>query len=212
VSRGGPYRNVSVAVKTAIPASQCSAQGALLGAPEIAVVASAGLADVQVGRQPKFMVVSTGDELIEPGRPIEEHQVRRSNPTPSSPPCAGVASSTSTTTTSSTTKGCCRIGCATSLERDVLILSGGVSKGKFRPSAEGSEEPRGGRSVPPGGASDRASDVVRIGPGGRRCLVCPAIPWATLVCLIRYVVPAMNAAMGARRSAPERMPSRRLSN
>jgi len=25
------------------------------------------------------MVVSTGDELIEPGRPIEEHQVRRSN-------------------------------------------------------------------------------------------------------------------------------------
>ena len=34
---------------------------------------------VAVSRQPRIMVISTGDELIEPGQPIADHQVRRSN-------------------------------------------------------------------------------------------------------------------------------------
>ena len=47
--------------------------------PEIAVAASAGMARVRVCSQPAVMIVSTGDELIEPGDPIADHQVRRSN-------------------------------------------------------------------------------------------------------------------------------------
>ena len=53
--------------------------GTLLRAPEIAVAASAGMARVRVSSQPAIMVVSTGDELIEPGDPIADYQVRRSN-------------------------------------------------------------------------------------------------------------------------------------
>ncbi len=53
--------------------------GTLLRAPEIAVAASAGMARVRVSSQPAVMVVSTGDELIEPGDPIADYQVRRSN-------------------------------------------------------------------------------------------------------------------------------------
>ncbi len=51
----------------------------MLRAPEIAVAASAGMARVRVSSQPAVMIVSTGDELIEPGDPIADYQVRRSN-------------------------------------------------------------------------------------------------------------------------------------
>ena len=39
-------------------------------APEIAIAASAGRAQLEVSRRPRIAVVSTGDELVEPGEPI----------------------------------------------------------------------------------------------------------------------------------------------
>ena len=53
--------------------------GTLMHAPEVAVAASAGMARVRVSSQPAIMVMSTGNELIEPGEAIAPHQVRRSN-------------------------------------------------------------------------------------------------------------------------------------
>ena len=38
-----------------------------------------------------------------------------------------------------------------------------------------------------------------VGPRGQAVFGLPGNPVATLICLIRYVVPAMNAAMAARR-------------
>jgi len=53
--------------------------GVKLRAPEIAIAASAGMARIRVSSQPMLAVISTGNELIEPGEPILPHQVRRSN-------------------------------------------------------------------------------------------------------------------------------------
>ena len=64
---GTPYRNVQRRGIDSQPGIPMLRSGMRLGAPEIAVVASAGLARVQVSRQPDIVVVSTGDELIEPG-------------------------------------------------------------------------------------------------------------------------------------------------
>jgi len=50
-----------------------------LDAPEIAIAASAGMARIRVAAQPAIAVISTGNELIEPGEPVLPHQVRRSN-------------------------------------------------------------------------------------------------------------------------------------
>ena len=50
-----------------------------LEAPDVAVAAGAGMARLRVSQQPAFMVVSTGNELVEPGEPIERWQLRRSN-------------------------------------------------------------------------------------------------------------------------------------
>ena len=90
------------------------------------------MARVRVSSQPAVMVVSTGDELIEPGDPITDYQVRRSN-------AYAVAATLRR-------RGFARVGDDHVLDdesmlqerlalhlttHEVLILSGGVSMGKF---------------------------------------------------------------------------------
>jgi molybdopterin molybdotransferase len=55
------------------------ARGRRIGSPEIAVLASIGIAPVPVYRRPLVGVISTGDELIPPSRQPHEGQVRDSN-------------------------------------------------------------------------------------------------------------------------------------
>src|SRR5208282_6064250 len=74
-----PYHNVHRRGSDTRQGTLLLQSGTLLRAPEIAVAASAGMARVRVSSQPAVMIVSTGDELIEPGDPIADHQVRRSN-------------------------------------------------------------------------------------------------------------------------------------
>jgi len=199
-----PWRNVQRRGADSQPGVAMLLQGVRLGAPEIAVAASAGLARVEVSREPRFMVVSTGDELVDPGQPIAEHQVRRSNA------YAVVAALRE--------RGFGQVEndhipddgklmqdrLARHLSRhDVLILSGGVSKGRF--------------DLVPGvlknlGVEEVFYQVAQrpgmpmwfgIGPAGQSVFGLPGNPVSTLVCLIRYVVPAMARAMGARPVEPE---------
>lgn len=202
--RGDPYRNVQRRGSDSQPGVPMLKAGSRLGSPEIAVAASAGLASVSVSRQPKFVVVSTGDELVEPGQPIAEHQVRRSNA------YAVVAALRE--------HGFEEVGNDHILdneemlhdrlarhlaERDVLILSGGVSKGKF------DFVPKVLKDL---GVQEVFYQVAQrpgrpmwfgIGAEGQSVFGLPGNPVSTLICLIRYVVPAMASAMGAPRSPPE---------
>ena len=55
------------------------AAGTLLGPAELAVAASLGHAELPVGVRARVMVLATGDELVEPGRPLGPGQIRNSN-------------------------------------------------------------------------------------------------------------------------------------
>ena len=46
---------------------------------EIGVLATVGKSEVLVAKQPKVMIISTGNELVEVSKTPEEHQIRRSN-------------------------------------------------------------------------------------------------------------------------------------
>jgi len=201
-----PYNNVDRRGNHSRQGTLLLEAGTLLRPPEIAVAASAGMARVRVSSQPAIMVVSTGDELVEPGEAIADYQVRRSN-------AYAVAATLRT-------RGFGRVGddhvrddeqmmfdrLALHLTtHEVLVLSGGVSMGKFdlvpRVLKQLSVqqvfhkiEQRPGRPMWFG-----------IGPQGQAVFGLPGNPVSTLVCLIRYVIPAIAEAMGTKRVAPERL-------
>jgi molybdopterin molybdotransferase len=180
--------------------------GTLLRAPEIAVAASAGMARVRVSSQPAVMVVSTGDELVEPGDPIADYQVRRSN----AYACSAALRK----------RGFGRVGDDHVLDdedmlqerltlhlttHEVLILSGGVSMGKFDLVPKvlmklGVQEVFHNIAQRPGRPM-----WFGIGPQGQAVFGLPGNPVSTLVCLIRYVIPAIALAMGTRRAPMERL-------
>ncbi|HWL61717.1 MAG TPA: molybdopterin molybdotransferase MoeA [Steroidobacteraceae bacterium] len=201
-----PWRNVQRRGSDSQPGVPMLTSGMRLGAAELAVVASAGLAEVSVGRQPRITVVSTGDELIEPGQPIADHQVRRSNAyaVAAALRLHGFAEVVDEHLRDEEALMRQRLGAALE-SRDVLVLSGGVSKGKFdfvpaALKALGVEEvfyqvaQRPGRPMWFG-----------IGPRGQLVFGLPGNPVSTLVCLHRYVLPALRAAMGAPAGHLERL-------
>jgi len=199
---GEPYRNVQRRGSDSEPGVPLLRAGALIGPPEMGVLASAGKAHVSVSRQPGFMVLSTGDELIEPGQPIEEHQVRRSN-------AYAVVSGLRKNGFSAVdddhiadNEDMMRGRLARHLaEHDVLVLSGGVSKGKFDLvpkvlKALDVEEVFYQVAQRPG-----MPMWFGVGPRGQAVFGLPGNPVSTLMCLMRYVVPAINVAMGMQAAA-----------
>jgi molybdopterin molybdotransferase len=105
--------------------------GRLLGAAEIAVAASCGRARVEVFARPKVAIVATGDELVELDEALEPWQIRNSN----SYALAGLVGQ------EGGVAGRLKVARDTRsdlLERvaqgsmwDLMLLSGGVSAGKY---------------------------------------------------------------------------------
>jgi molybdopterin molybdotransferase len=192
-----PWQNVHRRGSDSRQGSLLLSAGTRLSPPEVAIAASAGMARVRVSSQPTLIVISTGNELVEPGDSILPHQIRRSN-------VYGIVSALRR-------HGFHRVADdhimddATELAarlkfhldtHDVLILSGGVSMGRFDlvPQALAAlgvrtifhkVEQRPGRPLWFG-----------IAPTGATVFALPGNPVSTLVCLARYVVPALFAAMG----------------
>jgi molybdopterin molybdotransferase len=201
---GAPYRNVQRRGEDSQPGVPMLRSGVRLGAAEIAVAASAGRAQLAVSRQPDIMVISTGDELIEPGLPIAEHQVRRSNAYAlvaalREHGLERVADDHLRDDERELTQHLGRHLAA----RDVVILSGGISKGRF------DLVPKVLKSL---GVAEVFHEVAQrpgrpmwfgTGAQGQAVFGLPGNPVATLVCLTRYVVPALAALMSAPRATPE---------
>ena len=171
--------------------------GVRLRAPEIAIAAAAGMPRIRVSSQPMLAVISTGNELIEPGEPLLPHQVRRSN-------AYGVVAALRA-------HGFQRVADdhivddLAELKRrlkfhlethDVLILSGGVSMGKFDLVPKALDE-LGVRPIFHKVAQRPGKPLwFGVASSGAAVFALPGNPVSTLVCLRRYVIPALFASLG----------------
>jgi molybdopterin molybdotransferase len=200
----GEWLNVHRRGSDALANSTLLHPGQLLGATEIAVVASAGYSQVQAYRSPRIALVSTGNELVEPGQPIENWQIRRSNTyaLQASLQQHGHTHIVDVHLADDLAVLRTRLG-ELLAQNDVLILSGGVSMGKFDFVPQVLTE-LGVRCVfhkiqqRPGkpmwfGVRDDDKAVYAL----------PGNPVSTLMCLHRYVLPGLQHAMHTAQSAAE---------
>lgn len=171
--------------------------GTRLTPPEVAIAAGAGMARLRVSAQPMIVVISTGNELVEPGEVIEPHQVRRSN-------AYGITAALRQHGFTRVADDHVRDDEAELTQRlgfhlrthDVLILSGGVSMGKMDlvPKVLGKL----GVELVFHHVAQRPGKPMWFGVShsGPAVFALPGNPVSTLVCLSRYVLPALRAAMG----------------
>ncbi len=201
-----PWQNVHRRGSDCRQGALLLAAGTRLSPPEVAIAAGAGMARLRVSAQPMIVVISTGNELVEPGENIEPHQVRRSN-------AYGITASLRQHGFARIADDHVRDDEAELTERlgfhlhthDVLILSGGVSMGKLDLVPRVLEKL--GVSLVFHHIAQRPGKPMWFGvsQAGPAVFALPGNPVSTLVCLSRYVLPALRAAMGQAPKEPPRV-------
>ena len=175
------------------------APGTRVRAPEMAVLASAGAPSVRVARMPRVAILAIGDELVDAGQPIEPHQIRRSNDYAmlASLRIHGYTAAVSEHLPDDPAVLGRRIG-AHLATADVLILSGGVSMGRYDYIPGVMREL--GVEVVFHKVAQRPGKPMWFGTRGddRVVFALPGNHVSTLVCFTRYVLPAISAALGER--------------
>ncbi|HEX7117033.1 MAG TPA: molybdopterin molybdotransferase MoeA [Steroidobacter sp.] len=171
--------------------------GTVLGPAEVAVLASHGYTHATVTRKPRIAVISTGDELVEPGAPLEPWQIYRSNAYAILAELQRRGYDEVTLDHLPDDPDILRTRLEEHLAtRDTLILSGGVSMGRFdhvpRVLTELSVSTLFHK------VAQRPGKPLWFGLGlaGQTVYALPGNPVSTLVCLVRYVLAGLARSQG----------------
>lgn len=171
--------------------------GVVISGTEMAILTAAGKPDISIAAWPDVAVISTGDELVDVGEALAAHQIRSSNDRAIAAALELAGCRTAARTRLPDDADELRSEIARLHDaNDVLILSGGVSMGKY----------------------DYLPDVLKqlgvrvvfhkilqrpglpmwfgVSHAGKPVFALPGNPVSTLVCLTRYVIPAIRAALG----------------
>ncbi len=180
--------------------------GVKLHAPQIAIAAAAGMARIRVSSQPMLAVISTGNELIEPGEPVLAHQVRRANAYAIVSALREHGFQRVADDHLQDDLAELRVRLRFHLEtHDVLVLSGGVSGGRFDLIPQVLKE-LGVRALVDGVAQRPGKPMwFGVAASGTAVFGLPSSAVSSLVCLTRYVLPALYGSLGQSPLPPERM-------
>jgi len=195
--RPEPFLNVHRRGSDVKAGSRLLGAGIRLGAAELAVIASNGQADATVSVEPRITVISTGDELVEPGDAVTDWQIYRSN-------VFAVLATLQKRGFTRLNQDHLPDDLPTLRERlqlhlegsDVLILSGGVSMGRFDYIPHVLQEL--GIETVFHKVAQRPGKPFWFGVGaGKTVYALPGNPVSTLICLVRYVFGGLDASRGA---------------
>jgi molybdopterin molybdotransferase len=179
--------------------------GRVLGAAEIAVAASCGLGEVEVFVRPKVAIVATGDELVELDQPMEEWQIRNSNSYALAALVNGEGGIGERHAVARDTLEDLRERIAEGRGSDLLLLSGGVSMGKYDLVEQvltefGAEFFFTGALIQPG--KPVVFGRVPKDSGWTYFFGLPGNPVSTQVCFHLFVAPLLRALSGRSEVAP----------
>lgn len=171
--------------------------GSLLGPAELAIAASYGATELTVSRIPSILLITTGDEVIDPADTPLPHQIRRSHPTA----IIGAIASRQLGNVTHNHLPDNREALDASLKEnmtkyDVVLITGGISMGKFDYVAPVLKDLIG----------DPVFHGIRQRPGkpfafwsgtapekeGVKVFCLPGNPVSVMACLARYILPALR--------------------
>jgi len=125
-----PQQNIMARASEMKQGERVLTTGTLLRPQELGLLATVGRTSIVAYRTPRVAILSTGDEIIEPGQPLHSCQIRNSNASllmalvtraKAVPQYLGIAHDTLESL---------RPLIAAGLKSDVLLITGGVSAGK----------------------------------------------------------------------------------
>jgi molybdopterin molybdotransferase len=177
-------------------------RGTRLGYAELAVAAEVGHARIEVCRRPRVAILSTGDELVGVDDAPGPFQIRNSNNVSLAAQVALVGAEAVAMGHAKDEIADLRERIEQGLKSDILLLSGGVSAGKYDLVEKGLEIL----------GAEFFFDSVAIRPGkpvvfgwcrGRPVFGLPGNPVSTMVTFELFVVPAIEKLLG---SVPRALP------
>lgn len=164
-----------------------------LSPPHISLIASCGIKEIKVISRIKIAIISTGDELIELGLPLESHQIYKSNPytIKAQLKLFGISANEMIHLPDDKEKILNRLKKALE-ENDMLIISGGVSKGKYDFIPEVLEELQVKKIFHT--VKHRPGKPLFFGTGTKNQMIfgLPGNPVSALVSLRKYIIPALK--------------------
>ena len=176
-------------------------RGTRIGSREIGMLAACGLASVAVVRRPKVAVLSTGDELVQPGDSLRPGAVYDSNGAIVAAAVAEAGGEPVPLGAFPDDEAQLEAAVRRALDCDMVVLSGGTSKGAGDLSY---------RVISRLGAPGVVVHGVALKPGKPLCLavvdgkpivVLPGFPTSAIFTFHAFVAPVIRARAGLRREA-----------
>ena len=178
--------------------------GAEIGSAEIGVLASVGRERVVCARRPRIAVLTTGDELQEPGEPLRPGAVRNSNAHTLAALAQEAGGELALVELVADTPEATEAALDRALTSDVTVVSGGVSVGEHdhvKGALErlGAEQVFWGVALRPGKPTWFGVAPMRQGVGPARGLVfgLPGNPVSAMVTFLLFARPAIRRQLGA---------------
>ncbi|HEX8740542.1 MAG TPA: molybdopterin biosynthesis protein [Casimicrobiaceae bacterium] len=191
-----PGDNVSYAGTDIAKGETVLRRGELVTSREIGVLAAVGLAEVAVFRRPRVAILSTGDEIVAPGSPLRPGTVYDSN-------AAIVGAAVEELGGEAIQLGIVRDddaaladALARALAYDVVVLSGGTSKGAGDLSYRVVSGLRDPGIVAHGVALKPGKPICLAVTAGKPVVILPGFPTSAVFTFHEFVAPVLRAFAG----------------
>lgn len=182
--------------------------GQVLNAAELAIAASVGATDLSVSALPRILIITTGDELVAPEATPLPHQIRRSHATALEALISGMKLGTVASLHIADHPEALKEKITEALPaHDIIIFTGGISKGKYDYVAPVLSELLGSPHFH--GIAQRPGKPMAFwkNPNSPLVFAHPGNPVSVMACAARYLIPSLVEILSGRSPTPQQLPA-----